>query len=212
MQVLSAGFCPFVCFNRVSNPSSQERPHDQDFLLVFTRVLLSLINSVAHSRTFCRRVAGGRCGAEGDPSAETQSQERQRVSDRQSTHMQKLQQNQDLLHLSPCTQSTRCFRRHCRVWQGENVAVCVRFHRARAPLVLQQITRRSCSLERTSSTSPDNLLSKDTSWFSFVCTVKAVQKEGFDSWIFQEFETKHPFTSKRQKEINSGLWSPYKAH
>lgn len=38
----------------------------------------------------------------------------------------------------------------------------------------KKITGMSCSLERTFSTFPDNLLSKDTSCFSFVYTVKAV--------------------------------------
>lgn len=62
----------------------------------------------------------------------------------------------------------------CRVWWGENVSLGVHFPFPNAPRALQKTRRMSRSLERTFSTSPDNLLSKDTSCFSFVYTVQAV--------------------------------------
>lgn len=91
------------------------------------------------------------------------------------------------------------------------MALGVHFPFPSAPRALQKTRRMSRSLERTFSTSPDNLLSKDTSCFSFVYTVQAVTvshisgRPFFGLWIFQEFATKHPFTSKRQRETNSGL-------
>lgn len=63
--------------------------------------------------------------------------------------------------------------RSCRV-RGGNAALCVHCHFPGAPLALQTIRRTSCSLERTFSTSPANLLSKDTSCFPLVYTGKAV--------------------------------------
>lgn len=99
----------------------------------------------------------------------------------------------------------------CRVWWGENVALGAHFPFPSAPWALQKMTRMTRSLERTFSTSPDNLLSKDTSCFSFVYTVQAVTVSHisgrlfFFAWIFKEFATKHPFNSKRQRETNSGL-------
>lgn len=90
------------------------------------------------------------------------------------------------------------------------MALGVHFPFPSAPRALQKTRRMSRSLERTFSTSPDNLLSKDTSCFSFVYTVQAVtvshiSGRPFSAGIFQEFATKHPFTSKRQRETNSGL-------
>lgn len=105
--------------------------------------------------------------------------------------------------------NTSWFLWSCRMWGG-NAALCIRSHFPGAPLALQTIRRMSCSPERTFSTSPANLLSKDTSCFPLVYTGKAAPGTRtlgrlFLPWIFQEFGTKHPFTSKRQREINSAL-------
>lgn len=72
----------------------------------------------------------------------------------------------------------------CRVWWGENVALGVHFPFPSAPWALQKMTRLSCSLERTFSASPDNLLSKDTSCFSFVYTVQAVTVSHISGRLF----------------------------